>query len=490
MAIVSRFSVEKATSVKKVAKRTLTQRLRQSVGISDSTDSSDSSDEEGSNSRHNASAEDGKERSKGVSLVDGSEAEATIQGDVTAGLNDAEKEVQGPSNGERNGVRSKQRHQPRKRDLEAGPVEGMETGGNTKDKQMIRLPKPGTGLEQNMPADALLTKKDAKDFLQGIDPAIMPVGIITLEDVLEGRAWLLFMPTISDINHLELIGEEIYDEFDFEAANGTMSSFVPSEHANTNGTETSSGVAPRMKDTSTTTGSILRPLNTRGLNFLRSTSAPPSPRVRGTPSQVPQPNTLVEPSAITPTASATILGSPETTITATPDQPKAKGEMSKESGAVSASENTSDPGILLSTPMRKRPISSSDTHTPLITFMSPPASRTTSPAPSLEAILLDRKRRLAAATAYGKAAGSTTAPSTSGTSDNRDARVPVLRTPVISPKGTNKFKSSPLGGGEQTGVVIAERVKQDIKDQTEDIRIPDEMVKTGPDKEEDASGCL
>ena len=69
-----------------------------------------------------------------------------------------------------------------------GPVQGTETGDNPKDKQIIRLPKPGTGLEQNMPADALLTKKDAKGFLQGIDHAVMPLGIITLEDVLEGEA--------------------------------------------------------------------------------------------------------------------------------------------------------------------------------------------------------------------------------------------------------------------------------------------------------------
>lgn len=189
MAIVSRFSVEKATSVKKVAKRTLTQRLRQSVGISDSTDSSESSDDEESNSRPKASTEDGKERSKGVSWVDDSETEATIPGDATMDLSDAEKGVQGPSITVRNDVQSKQRRPRRKTYLESGPVEGTETRGNIKDKdkQKIRLPKPGTGLEQNMPADALLTKKDAKDFLQGIDPAIMPLGIITLEDVLEGR---------------------------------------------------------------------------------------------------------------------------------------------------------------------------------------------------------------------------------------------------------------------------------------------------------------
>jgi hypothetical protein len=49
-----------------------------------------------------------------------------------------------------------------------------------------RIPRSATALEQSMPADAVLTKKGAEDFLQVIDPAIMPLGIITLEDVLEG----------------------------------------------------------------------------------------------------------------------------------------------------------------------------------------------------------------------------------------------------------------------------------------------------------------
>ena len=187
MAIVSRFSVEKAASVKKVAKRTLTQRLRQRVGISDSSDSSESSDDEESTSRREASAKDCKEVSKGVSWADDSEKEPTIQGDDTTESNNAEKEVQGTSITTKNGVRAKRRRQRRNADLEAGRVDETETSGNTKDKQKIRLPKQGTGLEQNMPADALLTKKDAKDFLQVIDPAIMPLGIITLEDVLEGR---------------------------------------------------------------------------------------------------------------------------------------------------------------------------------------------------------------------------------------------------------------------------------------------------------------
>lgn len=304
------------------------------------------------------------------------------------------------------------------------------------------------------------------------------------------------MPTIPDINPLELIGEEIYDEFDFEAANGTISSFVPSEHANTNGTETSPRVAPQINDVPATTSSGLRPLNTRGLSFLRSTSAPPSPRNRSrspsvfsAPSQAPQPNTTVPPSTTTPTAPATVPGSPEMTITITLDEPKAKGEMPNESGVVSASGNPSDPGIPRSTPMKKRPVSSSGS--PLVTSMSPAVSRSTSPVPSLEAILLDRKRRLAAAAAGKDTAGPMTAPSIPGTNENYDARVPALRAPSTSTKGTSKFKSSPLGGGEQTGVVVAEKVKQDIKGQAGDIRTPDEMDKaTGSDKKEDDSGYL
>ena len=60
----------------------------------------------------------------------------------------------------------------------------------------------------------------------------------------------------------------------------------------------------------------------------------------------------------------------------------------------------------------------------------------------------------------------------------------------MSPKGTKKFKSSPLGGGEQTGVILAEKVKRDIKDQEQDTRIPGEMDKAAPDRKEDDSGYL
>ena len=45
MVIVSRFSVELAKSVKKAIKQSLTQRIRQTVGISDDSGSSSESDD-------------------------------------------------------------------------------------------------------------------------------------------------------------------------------------------------------------------------------------------------------------------------------------------------------------------------------------------------------------------------------------------------------------------------------------------------------------
>lgn len=78
-------------------------------------------------------------------------------------------------------------------------------------------------------------------------------------------------------------------------------------------------------------------------------------------------------------------------------------------------------------------------------------SRSGSPAPPLEAVLLDRKRR--------GVSGSGGPPSGSGT--------PVR---VASPnlnKGKFPFKSSPLGGLDRAGVVVAEVVKKGNDDEPE-----------------------
>jgi metal transporter CNNM len=108
------------------------------------------------------------------------------------------------------------------------------------------------------------------------------------------------------------------------------------------------------------------------------------------------------------------------------------------------------------------------------------ASRSVSPAPSLEAILLDRKRRLAAAS------GHSTPPIVPTLSPGPipEIRPPNPRMATTGVKGT-RFKSSPLGGFDKHGVIIAEKVKEEIRNQNvsqDDVRIPDDNNKAGLDK--------
>jgi metal transporter CNNM len=162
MAIVSRFSVEKAASVKKVVKRGLTQRLRESVGISDS------SDEDSDTKKDDKSEGDSKESLKG---------EAGQDKDLA---NDTEKNGNGKGKTER-GAKRRFRRKKVPVDLEMGVVKecsseesGRGNATNTpkdtgKDK-LVRISSyvgnmgiGATGLEQSMPADAVLTKKGADE---------------------------------------------------------------------------------------------------------------------------------------------------------------------------------------------------------------------------------------------------------------------------------------------------------------------------------------
>ncbi|WVQ84841.1 hypothetical protein IAT38_006998 [Cryptococcus sp. DSM 104549] len=88
------------------------------------------------------------------------------------------------------------------------------------DKQQESEKKKGSGLvnaaklqqlEQSVPADAQMSNDAVEKFFDGLEGA--PLGIITLEDVLE-----------------ELIGEEIYDEYDEHGVpRSDASAFVPRE---------------------------------------------------------------------------------------------------------------------------------------------------------------------------------------------------------------------------------------------------------------------
>lgn len=278
-------------------------------------------------------------------------------------------------------------------------------------------------------------------------------------------------------SRVELIGEEIYDEFDQEGAGGT---YVPIEHPPISklhgeslpdlpSTVTQLAEAPKYAPT----GSVLRPLSAKGFGFLRSLSEPPIPREKKQVSIVqPVPKTSAlspigddineqdKPKTILQTLEVMTIEDPQDTLQ--PAKTSSEGALP----AHSPNKTVSSAGIASSVPLSA----------------SAPGTRPSSPAPSLEAILLDRKRRLAAAKESGTSLAPVPTPS--------DMRSPaMLRVPTVSTK-VGKFKSSPLTGGERGRIFVAEEVPN-MTGAPYGERIPDKKEDDAAHvKKEDDSGYL
>jgi metal transporter CNNM len=175
IAIVSRFSAEKAVSVKKAVKRGLTSRLRQSVGMGDSDSSTD--EEGGPGNWKGKMASEGPEERNGEDATLKDEDSKT---EYTVGQNMGAKTKT---------RRERRRAEKSKRDFEAAvesdksqDVEkGVTQDEKTKEEQgkdkdqkrgiqssLAILPKATVSmsrlcLEQAMPADAVLAKEGAKE---------------------------------------------------------------------------------------------------------------------------------------------------------------------------------------------------------------------------------------------------------------------------------------------------------------------------------------
>lgn len=204
MAVVSRLSIAHAASVKKAVKKGLTQRLKDRVGISDSSSSDSDSEEEEQPRRKSWRRKKSNDSNDGTGSpgenAEGDENDATLKGDGVWEKDFANGNGGNGSSPERERFSFKKRGRSKRgkvEDVEMGRMEGSSespaaasgpsetiNGQKVKRGSFVQLPKA----EASMPADAVLNKENVNDFLQSFDPLVAPLGIITLEDVLEGKS--------------------------------------------------------------------------------------------------------------------------------------------------------------------------------------------------------------------------------------------------------------------------------------------------------------
>lgn len=257
-----------------------------------------------------------------------------------------------------------------------------------------------------------------------------------------------------------MIGEEIYDEFDPQGARGDPYE-VPEKDVQPPETmlpKTEASI-PKINPSLP----ILMPTALRnfgGLGFLRSRSAPPIPR-DVEPDENNEGDGYVEPDGPMTIARTDVKI----------EMPKPAAVMERHLPSIMVEPYDTAPEYSLSQPIEMSPgigVEGTSKSLPLPnTTTSPvlPVSRTTSPAP-LEAVLLDRKRRLIGTAGAAPSAVASTA-SLGGTAGPSTPTGMALARNAPSVKGT-RFKSSPLGGLERAGVVVAEKVKEGVDDDVPD----------------------
>lgn len=169
MAVVSRFSVEKAKSVKKAVKQSLTQRIRQTVGISD--DSSSSSESECSeNDAASTESREIKRKRDNDDVPDGQiDQDATLRGNPVpkngedGGDSDGGNPEAGFSKRRFRLSRKKERKRQRKAQREKAKEGDIEAGETPQDATKRN---GGFGLsskEQTTPADAVLAEESVNE---------------------------------------------------------------------------------------------------------------------------------------------------------------------------------------------------------------------------------------------------------------------------------------------------------------------------------------